>query len=120
MSANIKKYRKKRAISQEQLAELMGVSPQTINCVEGCRAWVSDKTLGKLAAALGVEAFQLLGPPENEKQDKAAQDLALELQLQRLQRELKDAIDDRFLSFVQVRNENARAEKPADRSGVSK
>jgi transcriptional regulator with XRE-family HTH domain len=111
LSANIKKYRKKMSISQEQLAEIMGVSLQTVNCIEGCRAWVSDKTLGKLAAALGIEAFQLLGPPDNEKQDKVMEDLALKLQLRRLQQEIKDAIDDRFFSFAQALGDKGVTEK---------
>ncbi|MDR0554559.1 MAG: helix-turn-helix transcriptional regulator [Treponema sp.] len=103
MSANIKKYRKKMSLSQEQLAELMGVSLQTVNCIEGCRTWVSDKTLGKLASVLEIEAFQLFGPLENSEQNGAAQDLALELQIQRLQEEIKSAVDDRFAFFAQSR-----------------
>lgn len=87
----------------------MGVSPQTVNCIEGCRAWVSDKTLGKLASALRIEAFQLLGPPDFEEQDKVSRDLALELQLQRLQQEIKDAVDERFGSFTDTRSRKAIA-----------
>ncbi|MDR0662745.1 MAG: hypothetical protein LBF80_01515, partial [Spirochaetaceae bacterium] len=31
-------------MSQEKLAELADVSVQTVNFIEGCRTWVSDKT----------------------------------------------------------------------------
>jgi hypothetical protein len=55
--------------------------------------------LGKLASVLGVEVFQLLGPPENEKQDKIAPEMVLELRLQRLRQEIKDAVDEHFDSF---------------------
>ena len=48
--------------SQEKLAELAGVSDQTINDIEGCRTWVSDKTLVKIAYVLGTEVYQLVFP----------------------------------------------------------
>ena len=61
-SANIKKYRAEKGFSQEKLAEHTGVSVQTINDIEGCRTWVSDKTLVKIARALEVEVYQLVFP----------------------------------------------------------
>ena len=48
--------------SQEKLAELAGVSDQTINDIEGCRTWVSDKTLVKIAYVLETEVYQLVFP----------------------------------------------------------
>jgi len=60
LSCNIKKERKKLGLTQEKLAEVAGLSSQTINDIEGCRMWVSDKTMSKLANVLHVEAFQLL------------------------------------------------------------
>jgi transcriptional regulator with XRE-family HTH domain len=62
LAANIKERRSKLAISQEKLAELADVSVQTVNFIEGCRTWVSDKTLAKLAVALRVDAYRLLMP----------------------------------------------------------
>ncbi|MDR1147080.1 MAG: helix-turn-helix transcriptional regulator [Spirochaetaceae bacterium] len=62
LAANIKERRSKLAISQERLAELADVSVQTVNFIEGCRTWVSDKTLAKLAGALRVDAYRLLLP----------------------------------------------------------
>ena len=68
LSANIKKYRAEMGLSQEKLAELISLSDQTINDIEGCRSWVSDKTLVKIAKALKVEVYQLLFPKsESEK-----------------------------------------------------
>ena len=68
LSANIKKYRAEMGLSQEKLAELVSLSDQTINDIEGCRSWVSDKTLVKIAKALKVEIYQLLFPKtENDK-----------------------------------------------------
>ena len=62
LSSNIKKYRKTFGLSQEKLAEAAGLSFQTINDIEGCRMWVSDKSITKLAQVLQVEAYQLLIP----------------------------------------------------------
>ena len=36
----------------------------TINDIEGCRTWVSDKTIVKIARALEVEVFQLVYPSD--------------------------------------------------------
>ena len=62
MAENIKKRREILGLSQEKLAELSDLSVQTINTIEGCRMWVSDKTITRLAKALKVEIFQLLVP----------------------------------------------------------
>ena len=46
------------------------LSVQMINCIEGHRAWVSDKTLIALSEALGIEVFQLFTPTaENQQQE---------------------------------------------------
>ena len=62
LSVNIKKYRAELGLSQEKLAETVALSDQTINDIEGCRSWVSDKTLVKIARALKVEVYQLIYP----------------------------------------------------------
>jgi transcriptional regulator with XRE-family HTH domain len=62
LSANLKARRKTLGISQEKLAELADLSAQTVNDIEGCRMWVSDKTIIKLCSALNLEAYQLLLP----------------------------------------------------------
>jgi transcriptional regulator with XRE-family HTH domain len=103
LAANIKERRKKLSLSQEKLAELMDVSEQTVNCIEGCRTWVSDKTLAKLASVLGVEVFQLLVPPAKEKQDEITPRMVLESRLRRLRQDIKDAVDTQFDSFEQVK-----------------
>jgi transcriptional regulator with XRE-family HTH domain len=63
LSANIKKRRKILGLSQEKLAETAGISSNMMNDIEGCRTWVSDKTMVKLAKALKVEVYQLFVPP---------------------------------------------------------
>jgi len=60
LSKNVKEQRKNRGFTLEKLAELTGLSVQTINDIEGGRRWVSDKTITKISAALNIESYQLL------------------------------------------------------------
>ena len=60
LSANIKTYRKHLFLTQEKLAERAGLSTQTINDIEGCRTWVSDKSLIKIADSLRTTPAELL------------------------------------------------------------
>ena len=62
LSYNLKKERKKLGLTQEKLAEISELSAQTLNDIEGCRMWVSDKTITKLAKVLHVDVYQLLVP----------------------------------------------------------
>jgi transcriptional regulator with XRE-family HTH domain len=102
LSANIKDRRQKLGITQEKLAELVDMSIQMINTIEGCRAWVSDKTLAALAEVLGVEVYQLFMPVTNG--DAEERDFALSRQLDRLRQEIKADvtadIDARFMSLI--------------------
>ena len=61
---NIKNYRNALKYPQEKLAEKTGLSVQTIKDIEGCRRWVSDSTLSKLAKALNVSEYQFFLPEE--------------------------------------------------------
>lgn len=60
LSFNIKQKRKLYSLTQEKLAELTGLSAQTINDIEGCRTWVSDKTLVRIAEILHCTPSELL------------------------------------------------------------
>jgi len=62
LSINIKKHREMLGISQEKLAECTGMSAMMIKDIEGCRTWVSDKTLIALASALQTDIFRLFLP----------------------------------------------------------
>ena len=59
LSMNIKIHREKLGLSQEKLAEKAGISVNMIKDIEGCRTWVSDKTLIKLAFALKTDIYRL-------------------------------------------------------------
>lgn len=69
LSLNMKRRRKLYAMTQEKLAEEAGLSAQTINDIEGCRTWVSDKTLVKLAEALRTTPAELLLQNEAKQPD---------------------------------------------------
>ncbi|MDR2048031.1 MAG: helix-turn-helix domain-containing protein [Treponema sp.] len=64
LAVNIKEQRRILGISQERLAEMAGLSWQTVNSIECRRTWVSDNTLDTLAKVFNIETFQLLMPPE--------------------------------------------------------
>lgn len=92
LALNIKVLRKKYGFSQEKLAEIIDLSAQTISDIEGCRTWVSDKTLEKLASVLDVDIFQLF-LPKNEDTDT---DSFLYDRLVKLGTLIKDDIDKRL------------------------
>jgi transcriptional regulator with XRE-family HTH domain len=97
LSANIKNERKKLGLSQEKLAESAGLSTQTISDIEGCRTWVSDKTLLKLATALEVDIFRLLVPLLTEKSEN--NDFFISQRINQLRRNIKNDIDRRLDQF---------------------
>jgi transcriptional regulator with XRE-family HTH domain len=83
LSTNIKRHREQAGLTQEKLAEKAGISANMVNDIEGCRSWVSDKTLVKLAAALQVETYRLFMPPtltDTDLAKTAVADLAKDLQ----------------------------------------
>jgi transcriptional regulator with XRE-family HTH domain len=63
-AATIKVRRTELGLTQEKLAELAAVSYQMVHDIEGCRTWVSDKTLQSLSQALEVEIYVLFRPDE--------------------------------------------------------
>lgn len=96
LAANIKERRGKLAISQEKLAELAGISVQTVNFIEGCRTWVSDKTLVKLARALRIDAYRLLCPSDAEEMRSPDAQASGDARIRDLRRLIKYDIDRRF------------------------
>ena len=62
LAQNIKKQREKLGITQENLAGKADISAAMMNDIEGCRTWISDKTLKKLSSALQIDTYRLLIP----------------------------------------------------------
>jgi len=96
---NIKKRRESLGLSQEKLAESAGLSVQTINTIEGCRMWISDKTLARLAKVLNIEIFQLFVPYQAEKREMNLSPASVLLELR--QKILSD-VDD-FYTHIDYR-----------------
>ena len=69
IASNVKKYRKLRQLTQENLAEMADVSNTYIANIECGQTWVSDKTLEKIAKALNVEIYLLFVPDETKTAD---------------------------------------------------
>ena len=83
LSANIKKHREYLGLTQEKLAEKAGLSANMVNDIEGCRTWISDKTLVNLASALKIETYRLFLPltiSDNDIAKTVVKDLAQDLQ----------------------------------------
>jgi len=102
LSANIKKHRGVFGYSQEKLAEKAGLAAQTLNDIEGCRRWVSAKTLSKLAKALSVYEYELL-LPEEKASGKKSRDSSLK-SLISLKGKIKSSIDKQFEEAIDTGN----------------
>ena len=78
LATNIKRFREKERITQENLAEKAGISTPMMCDIEGCRTWISDKTLAKLSTALKIETYRLF-IPDKISGDDASKLLAKEI-----------------------------------------
>jgi transcriptional regulator with XRE-family HTH domain len=97
LAFNIKALRKKSGFSQEKLAEAADLSAQSISDIEGCRTWVSDKTLERLAKILNVDIFQFFMPPNEDNENNT--EVFLYNQLMKLRITMKEDIDKRLDQF---------------------
>jgi len=69
LAINIKRFREIEGMTQENLAEKAGISTPMMCDIEGCRTWISDKTLARLSAALKIETYRLFIPDEINEDD---------------------------------------------------
>lgn len=68
MGVRIAQKRKELRLTQEQLAEKMGVSLQTVSCIELGKKAVRPENLAKLCVYLGVTADYILYGKRDERQ----------------------------------------------------
>jgi transcriptional regulator with XRE-family HTH domain len=66
LSSNLKKLRKRRDLSQAELAKMANVSTNFVSEIERSIKWPYPKTLQNLAEALGVEVFEFFKPADSE------------------------------------------------------
>jgi transcriptional regulator with XRE-family HTH domain len=98
LAANIKAKRKELGLTQETLAELVEVSYQMIHDIEGCRTWVSDKTLQRLSKALEVDIYELLCPLVTDHTGDKKSEFSPNM-IGRLHKTMKSDIDRRLDDF---------------------
>ncbi|GMO47431.1 MAG: hypothetical protein Pg6C_09600 [Treponemataceae bacterium] len=83
---------------------MAGVSTQTINDIECCRSWLSDRMVSKLAEVLGVDVFQLFVPEDVSAEDAETFTAALMRLRQDIKADLgsyiETYINDRFSIFL--------------------
>ena len=76
LANNIKKYRKERKMTQNDLAELCDTSSNYIALIETCNRFPQEKKIEKIAQALQIEPFELfiklntIYTAKNTKKDK--------------------------------------------------
>jgi transcriptional regulator with XRE-family HTH domain len=73
LSANIKKYRARKAWSQFALAEKIDISTNFLADIEAGNTWVSSLTLVKLAKAFDIEAHELFKPAESDSAERPSE-----------------------------------------------
>jgi transcriptional regulator with XRE-family HTH domain len=98
LAANIKAKRSELGLTQEKLAELVDISYQMIHDIEGCRTWVSDKTLQKLSKALEVDIYELFCPLATDRSSDKKSEFSPNI-IERLHKTMKSDIDRRLDDF---------------------
>jgi len=78
LGARIKEIRKERQLSQERLAEKVGVEPKQISRIEGSKSSPSMETLEAIARELQVEMKDLLDY-QHLKDEEPIEDQALRI-----------------------------------------
>ncbi|MEJ1978620.1 MAG: helix-turn-helix transcriptional regulator [Acetobacteraceae bacterium] len=63
MAANLRRMRHDKQMTQEELADLAGVSARYIGAIERAKVSASVTVLGQIAGALSIEPGELLRRP---------------------------------------------------------
>lgn len=89
LSENMKCFRKKKKLTQFELAEKIDVSEMTIKKIETEKQWPSGKTLALIATALEVDLYELFLPvPSSFKIDK------------KITQHIQDALREGYKEFI--------------------
>ena len=92
LKENIKKYRKRRDLSQFALASKIDLSTNFLADIEAGNTWVSAQTLVKLAKAFDIKPYELL-KPEEDSPDTADQKILIDRFSKDLSVVVKNSID---------------------------
>ena len=82
LAANLKFYRKKRGLSQAQLAEKIGIATPYLALIETCKSFPSAEMIERLAAGLEQDTLDLfsLYPIKHEWKEKMVSDIGVFLE----------------------------------------
>lgn len=110
LSANIKKYRHRRALSQFNLAAKIDISTNFLADIEAGNTWVSSLTLVKLAKAFEIEAYELLIPEKTgDSEGNKAEDARMKALMDRFSADLTVVLKDSVEKVVShVRDEYSK------------
>jgi transcriptional regulator with XRE-family HTH domain len=64
MAINLRRERRARALSQEELADRAGLSARYLGSIERANVSASVTILGRLAQALKIDPCELIKPPQ--------------------------------------------------------
>lgn len=81
LGENIKKYRKLRGLTQEKLAEEIGLEIKSLSLIETGNGFVSAKTLNNLSQTLNVTPAELLEDSNSNNPERLYQDALKALEL---------------------------------------
>ena len=76
---NVKKYRKQSGLTQEQLAEKLGISQKHLSIIETGTQFASASLIGKISEVLGVSVADLFGGSNDDikKEIESSRDVLL-------------------------------------------
>ncbi len=99
---NLRKYRKLKNLSQEKLAELIGIGSKSVSPIECGYRFISVKKIEKLAEVLDIELYQLFlsESADIEVSDDVKRNKILK-RLEKCDREKLDAIYDVLYMFLE-------------------
>jgi len=119
LAQNIKKRRESLGMTQEELSKTAELSLQTINTIEGCRMWISDKSITRLAKALNIEVFQLFMPHRMNIKELDARHIAVLLEFWQKTKLAVEKMDSQIdVEFREVLRHPLRQREPEPRAPV--
>lgn len=81
LGENIKKYRKSKNLTQNALAEIIGLEVKSLSLIETGKGFVSAKTLEKLVSVLNVSASDLFNCSDVEDNSKLYEEILANLDI---------------------------------------
>lgn len=98
-SDNLRKYRKLKNITQEELANSIGMSKEAIKSLESGINWPSRTTLSKLCSFFKIDIHRFFLPTEDVEIYENVPEIR-----QYLFKNIKDIISDAYKEFQQEQN----------------